>query len=937
MKPYITPKLKHYSQAGPQSRSEEVATLIGSLRESMLRLEQLQECEADKATPGEAIRSLKRQTKVQLHNTGTAKQAAILNALPAHIALLDHQGRIIQVNEAWRHFSTGNLLQGPGYGIGVNYLSVCDRSNGEDSSEAREVAAGIRSVLNDGVKHFSIEYPCHSSTEQRWFQMAVTPMTYGRENGAVVAHVNITERVLATKAMIESERRFSDMLGNVELASVMLDTEARITYCNEYLLRISGWERDEVIGRNWFETFMPSEHGDMKPEFDALLADHPEAKHRENEIVTRAGERRLFRWNNSVLRSVNGDVIGSASIGEDISERRQAFKRISQLNRVHTVLSSINSLVVHATDRDQLFRDACQIAIDAGGFRMAVIGMVDRESMKFIPVASAGADQNLFASIQEQLTVRGDAESGNNMGASAIRDKKIVVSDDPKNDPTVLLGEKYFAAGINSIAVLPLIVGGNGVGVIALYAEEKNFFHADELKLLKELAENISYAVDNIEKQARLDYQAYYDEITGLANRRLFLDRVTQYVQTAASNEHRIAVGLIDLERFKNINDSFGQATGDILLRQVAEWLIQNLGGANLVARVGADQFAMIIPIVKKDSNVGRLLDKQMEALVNHPFKLNDGIFKISVKGGIAMFPEDAGTADLLLKNAETALKKAKIRGDRYLFFSRNMTEKVAVRLTMENQLRQALEKNEFVLHYQPKISLESGKLTGAEALIRWNDPRTGLVPPGQFISVLEETGLIYDVGRWALRNALETHLGWRKKGLPAPRIAVNVSPLQLRHRDFVSRIRSALSIDPSAAECLELEITESLIMEDVKHSITSLQAIREIGVTIAIDDFGTGYSSLSYLSKLPVDTLKIDRSFIIDMTKSPEGLSLVSTIIQLGQSMKLNIVAEGVETEEQLNLLRLLKCNEMQGFLFSRPIPADKFEAEYLCATVED
>lgn len=916
---------------------EEVSELTETLRKNMQRLENLCVGEAEQDADSKSRKLLMRDAKAQLHYSEAARQSAILNALPAHIALLDNQGRIIQVNEAWRHFSQGNLLQGPGYGIGINYLSICDGAKGDDCSEAGQVAAGIRSVLNDGIKYFSIEYPCHSHLEQRWFLLVVTPMTYGRQNGAIVMHANITERVLATKALRESERRFSDMLGNVELASVMLDLDARITYCNEYLLQVSGWKHEEIIGRDWFETFMPRERGDMKPVFEALLAGQPEARHREHEIVTRTGESRLFRWNNSILRSVNGDVVGSASIGEDISERRQAFKRIAQLNRVHAVLSNINTLIVHARDRDQLFRDACRIAVDAGGFRMAVIGMVDREAMKFMPVASAGADKDLFASIQEQLAARGDTEAGNNMGALAIRDKKIVVSDDPKNDPAVLLGERYVAAGINSIAVLPLIVGGNGVGVIALYAEEQNFFHDDELKLLKELSENISYAVENIEKQERLDYQAYYDEVTGLANRRLFLERVGQYMQTASGNGHRLAVGLIDLERFKNINDSFGQVTGDALLRQVAEWLTQNLGGANLVARIGADQFAMVIPIVMKDGNVGRLLDKQMEAMVNHSFRLNDGVFKISVKGGIAMFPEDADTADLLLKNAEAALKKAKARGDRYLFYSRNMTEKVAVRLTMENQLRQALEKDEFVLHYQPKILVDGGKLTGAEALIRWNDPRTGLVPPGQFISILEETGLIYEVGRWSLRNAIDTHLRWRKAGLSAPRIAVNVSPLQLRHRDFVARIRGAISVDPNAAEGLELEITESLIMEDVKHSIASLHAIREMGITIAIDDFGTGFSSLSYLSKLPVDTLKIDRSFIIDMTQSPEGLSLVSTIINLGQSLKLKLVAEGVETEEQLHLLQLLKCDEMQGFLFSRPVPSDKFEAEFLRAPAED
>jgi EAL domain-containing protein (putative c-di-GMP-specific phosphodiesterase class I) len=312
-------------------------------------------------------------------------------------------------------------------------------------------------------------------------------------------------------------------------------------------------------------------------------------------------------------------------------------------------------------------------------------------------------------------------------------------------------------------------------------------------------------------------------------------------------------------------------------------------------------------------------------------------VFRIGAKVGIALSPEHGTDAETLFRNAEAALKRAKARGDRYLFYDQQMTEAVAAKLTLENQLREALDKREFVLFYQPKVSLSTGKLTGAEALIRWQDPRTGLVPPGKFIPILEETGLIHEVGRWALRQAIEDHLRWRAAGRSAVRIAVNLSALQLRRHDFIDEIKQAIEIDANAAAGLELEITESLIMENVKHSIARLQAIRAMGVHIAIDDFGTGFSSLSYLARLPVDTLKIDRSFVVDMTDSQEGLALVSTIINLAHSLKLNVVAEGVETEEQSRLLRLLNCDEMQGFLFSKPIPRDVFEARYLAGVHEE
>jgi diguanylate cyclase (GGDEF)-like protein len=390
---------------------------------------------------------------------------------------------------------------------------------------------------------------------------------------------------------------------------------------------------------------------------------------------------------------------------------------------------------------------------------------------------------------------------------------------------------------------------------------------------------------------------------------------------------------MIDLERFKNINDSLGRAAGDALLRQVAEWLTQNVGDASLLARLGSDHFGVVAPDLMRVEDVARLLERTMQSFLGHPFRLNDAVFRISAKIGVAVYPGDGLDADTLFKNAESALKKAKESGSRYLCYAQKMTASVAGRLTLENQLRQALDRCEFLLHYQPKVNFVSGKLTGAEALLRWNDPRTGLVPPGRFIPVLEEIGLIHEVGRWALTEAIADHKRWCDTGLAAVRIAVNVSPLQLRNRGFAAEIKQAISMSTRGGAGLELELTEGLIMEDVVHSIASLREIREMGVTIAVDDFGTGFSSLSYLARLPVHTLKIDRSFVIDMGVGPEGLALVSAIINLAHALQLNVVAEGVETEEQARLLRLLNCDEMQGYLFSKPLPREVFEATFLVA----
>ncbi|MEO8331390.1 MAG: EAL domain-containing protein [Gallionella sp.] len=887
----------------------------------------------------------------------------------------------------------------------------------------------------------------------------------GKYYGRVWYFRDITKRKQAEQELRESERRFNDLLENVELISMMLDRDGRVTYCNEYLLRLSGWQRGEVIGRNWFDLFVPPEISNLRDEFfAALLANRPEAKHHENDILMRSGGRRLIRWSNSVLRSVSGDVIGTASIGEDITEqkntelalskkrtqlsealkiarlgyweyefatdefifndqyyslhkitaedaggyrmssaefarryvypedapnvaqhvrlafetvdtdysamtetrilsgkgeiawlevrlrvekdalgrtirlvgvnqditeRKAAEVRIKYLNRIYAMLSGINTLIVRVHDRDELFREACRIAVEAGGFRMAMIAIVDRSMMKIIPVATAGKDEALMTGIKDLLSSSEDAP--NTMVALAIREKKTVVSNDSLSDPRVLLGKKYAGSGVRSMAVFSLIVSDEAIGALAMYASEIDFFHDDELKLLTELAGDIAFAIDHLDKQERLNYLAYYDALTGLANRNLFLERVAQYMRSAVSGGHKLAIGLIDLERFKNINDSLGRPVGDALLKQVTEWLTHRAGDANLLARIDADHFAVVLPEVKSDGNLARLVENLLAAFLEHPFHLNDAVLRIGIKIGVALFPDDGADADTLFGNAEAALKMAKKSGDRYLFHTKKMTETVAAKLTLENQLRQAIDNEEFVLHYQPKVNLTSGKVTSAEALIRWNDPRTGLVPPGRFIPILEETGLIYEVGRWALRKAVDDYLRWRDAGLPAVRIAVNVSPLQLRNAGFIAEIEQVIGIDAHAAEGLELEITESVIMDDTEHNIASLQAVRKMGVTIAIDDFGTGFSSLSYLSKLPVDTLKIDRAFVIEMTAGQEGLALVSTIIGLAHALKLKVVAEGVETEEQSRLLRLLSCDEMQGYLFSKPVPAEIFEARFL------
>ena len=447
---------------------------------------------------------------------------------------------------------------------------------------------------------------------------------------------------------------------------------------------------------------------------------------------------------------------------------------------------------------------------------------------------------------------------------------------------------------------------------------------------------------DITERQATQDRMAYlanYDSLTGLPNRALFRDRLAEAMKRARRSGRQMGLMFLDLDRFKDVNDSLGHAAGDLLLQHVSRTLTRCLRDADSVARVdasdtseaytlarlGGDEFTIIVEQLDGPEDASLIARRILDALIE-PFKVDGQEVFISTSIGISLYPLDDSDLDGLIRHTDMAMYRSKARGrSTYSFYSMDMSADVEARLSLEADLRHALERNEFTLHYQPKANLQTGRVTGVEALIRWNRPGEGMVSPDRFITMLEDTGLILPVGAWVIQTACKEIASWERRGLAPLSLAVNLSARQFRHQHLIDLIRDTLLEQGLAPHRLELELTESQLMEDNDVSRALLSSLKSLGVKVAIDDFGTGHSSLSYLKRFSIDTLKIDRSFVREITTSEEDLAIAAAVVALGQSLNLKVVAEGVETLQQADCLRALGCDEIQGYLLSRPQPADK------------
>jgi len=734
------------------------------------------------------------------------------------------------------------------------------------------------------------------------------------------------ERALREATLKASQRRSEQQLrATIETSQDWIwetDIEGRFRFCSGAVATILGYEPNTLIGED-FRSYL-----------------HEEEQHTASFLLPTAGQSLLtgavacwrasdgqFRWlerNVVSILDVSGRVIGYRGADRDITLRREQEVRLQRLTRSYRMLSSTNSAILRLHNRSGLLDEVCRIAAHQGGYDRVVISLIDPFAKRLQPRAWAGADSTLLQSVEQAEL---ESELGSvGVAEQAIRFEKPSVYNDLAAEQQALTHkEVLLAQGYLAVAAVPILIDGTAIGVITLLSSQREVFDEAEVRVLLELTANLSFALQYLEKDEAVQFLSYFDSLSGLAKRLLFCQRLARLMDSNQLEQRSWQVVVFDVQKLGTTNDSFGRHVGDRLIESIAVRLKQAHTDPESLAHFGGGTFAIRLENIGDAGDTGRLSQNVAAQLFVEPFSIEGQELRPSIRSGIAFYPHDAKSADTLVQNAEAALKAARETNEKYALYGLLPHRPTTRSVALEARLAGALERSEFLLHYQPKIHIASGRIEGFEALLRWQDAQEGLVPPSLFVPLLERSGAIVEVGEWVLLQALRDLRAWLAAGLEPGRIAVNVSPLQLRRRDFVDKVIRSIKPTIKNPSGIDIEITESMLMQDIELSIRKLATLREAGIGVAIDDFGTGYSSLRLLARLPVNTLKIDRSFVQNIADTPNVLTLVSTVISLARAFGMRTVAEGVETREQLRILRQIDCDEAQGYLFARPAPASE------------
>jgi len=632
----------------------------------------------------------------------------------------------------------------------------------------------------------------------------------------------------------------------------------------------------------------------------------------------------------SVRSSLTGsDELSQVSVAfdhmtENIGHRQQALERRTQL---YQTLSKTNELMLRMENPKQFYREICDIAVKYAGFKLAWIGLINEDRTEIHIESVAGpatgflGTNNTCTHIPIEIT---EPVVTNNMGEISHECQSLTA--------------KF---GLQSFASFPIQLAGQLIGRFNVHSDQANFFSKDILGLLHEMLRDITFTLENHQREKdraqvtdQMHYFTFHDPLTGLPNRNLLLERLDHAMARCRRHNHTGAVVHIDLDHFKLINDSLGHEVGDVLLKKIAHTLSSVVRNEDTVSRHSTDQYVIMLEELADNRDMAALRVQEfvnkVRTAINQYWDVKGKRLHVDCSIGITLFPDNATSANEVLRHAETAMHRAKSEGRKCeRFFLPAMHTDIQERLELENGLRTALDNLQLELYYQPQVNAQDQILSGAEALIRWNHPEHGLIRPDKFIPILEETGLILPVGTWIVHDVAARVKRWSESGLASTqmRFSINISPMQFRQKDFVQVVKNAIhtfNIDPTQ---IELEVTEGMLITDIDHTIQKMKQLKDIGISFAIDDFGTGYSSLSYLKRLPIDTIKIDRSFICDMLDDEGAKDIVKTILDIGRRFQLYSVAEGVETREQCEFLDQYGCNAFQGYHFSPPLPAIEFE----------